>query len=99
MLRPYRTRPLSLGSHRQNRHPLDRVTGPLRVEIKAPQRDDFVAPPFQTRRGRHPEAVHVEDAAAHAELRDFRHGGHTAVSHGLEAPDGVAERTAPRSLL
>src|SRR2546422_8414519 len=45
---------------------LFRSPGSLSVKIERPQRQDLVAPPLDPRRRRHPEAVHVEDAAAHA---------------------------------
>src|SRR2546427_8446782 len=36
---------------------------------------------FRSRRRRHPEAVQVEDAAAHAELRDLGDRRHARVAH------------------
>src|SRR5256886_8607805 len=49
--------------------------------IERPQRQDLVAPPLDPRRRRHPEPVHVEDAAAHAELRDLGDRRHARVAH------------------
>src|SRR6266704_1140572 len=96
MLRPYVAYPPSLGAHRQDGDPLDRLGGPLRIQIEGPERRDVVSPPFDPRRRRHPEAVHVEDAAAHAELRHLGHGRHAGVPHLFEAPYHVREpETAP----
>src|SRR6266700_2140117 len=91
MLRPYVAYPPSLGAHRQDGDPLDRLGGPLRIQIEGPERRDVVSPPFDPRRRRHPEAVHVEDAAAHAELRHLGHGRHAGVPHLFEAPYHVRE--------
>ena len=72
-------------------------------EVEPPDRADIVAPPLQPRRRRHAEAVHVEDAAPHAELRDLGHRRHPLVAHLLEGacatvPASPARRpTASRS--
>src|SRR5437868_2354338 len=91
MLRPSDVCPLSLRFDRQHGDPLDRFPRSLRVEIERPDRRDVVPPPLDTRRCRHPEPVHVEDAATHAELRHFGHGRHAGIPHLLEAPHHVGE--------
>src|SRR2546430_10188004 len=99
MLRPNRLNIWSLLSHGENRYPLDRFAGTLRVEIERPQRLDVVSPPLEPRRCRHPKPIHVEDPAAYAELRYFCDGRDANVAHGLKSLDRLAEGTAPRSLL
>jgi len=84
--------PPSLGSHRQNRRPLDRLARALRIQIEAPDRSHVISPPLETRRSRHPEPVHVQDPAAHAELRHFSHGRNPLVPHVREASHDVAQR-------
>ena len=79
MLRPHTASP-ALRLHRQHRHPFDRFARPLRIEIEAPERNNVVAPPLDARRRRHAEPVHVEDAAADAELCHFSHGGDPRVT-------------------
>src|ERR1700745_1982810 len=97
MLRPYIDRPLSLRPDREDGDPLDRLPRALRVEREPPQRRAVGPPPLDPRRRRHAEPIHVENAAAHAELRDFGHGRHAGVPHLLEAPHHLTEGTAPRS--
>ena len=53
-------------------------------EIEVPQVDDLVAPELGAHRLGHAEAVDVEDAAAHAELRDVLHHRHALESDALE---------------
>src|SRR5437764_4779910 len=91
MLRPYVTNAPSLRSDRQHGDPVHRFPRSLRVEIERAQRRDVVSPPFDPRRRRHAEPVHVEDAAAHAELRDLGHRRYAGVPHLLEAPHHVGE--------
>src|SRR2546430_4646353 len=67
MLRPYVACLPSLSLHRQDRHPLDRFAGTLRVEIERAQRLDLVSPPLEPRRCRHPKSIHVEDPAPRSE--------------------------------
>jgi len=45
---------------------------------------DVVTPELETHRLRHTEAVDIEDAAAHAELRDVLHHGHALKADGFE---------------
>src|SRR5437879_12435428 len=91
--------PRSLALHRQYRDPFDRLPGSLRVEIERPQRQDLVAPPLDPRRRRHPEPVHVEDAAAHAELRDLGDRRHARVAHPAQPPHALTQRPPPPSPL
>src|SRR2546430_4580593 len=63
--------------------------------IERPQRQDLVAPPLDPRRRRHPEAVQVEDAAAHAELRDLGDRRHARVAHLAQPPHDVTQRLPP----
>src|SRR2546426_4365014 len=95
MLRPYAARAYPLAPYRQYRDPFDRLPGSLRVEIERPQRQDLVAPPLDPRRRRHPEAVQVEDAAAHAELRDLGDRRHARVAHLAQPPHDVTQRLSP----
>ena len=69
------------GFHREDSHPTQDLAGPLRVQVEAAHRRNLVAPPFDPRGRRHPEAIHVENAAPDAVLRDFRHCRHTRVPH------------------
>src|SRR2546421_307410 len=94
MLRPYVIHPRSLRPDRQHGDPLDRLPRSLRVEIERAQRRDVVSPPFDARRRRHPEPVHIEDAAPSAELRDLGQRRHAGVPHLLEAPHHVGEPQA-----
>src|SRR5437764_5852930 len=91
MLRRYVGHRRALGPDRKHRDALDRLPRSLRVEIERAQRRDVVSPPFDPRRRRHAEPVHVEDAAAHAELRDLGHRRYAGVPHLLEAPHHVGE--------
>ena len=63
-------------------------------QVEPADRRHVVAPPLEPRRRRHPEAVHVEDAAADAELGDLGHRRHPAVAHPLERLGHVARRAA-----
>ena len=65
---------------------------PLARQIEPAQRRDLVAPPLRPRRRGHPEAVHVHDPAAHAELRHLGHRRHAAIPHPLERRHDVAQR-------
>ena len=91
MLRPYRPTDIHFRPYRQHRDAIHRLTRALRVEIEAAHRYDVVAPPFDARRGRHTESIHVENPASDAVLRDLRDGGHPFVPHGLEALRGVRQ--------
>src|SRR3989442_11627132 len=91
MLRPYVACLPSLSLHRQDRHPLDRFAGTLRVEIERTQRLDLLSPPLEPRRGRHPKPIHVEDPAPYAELRHFRDGRDASLTHRLESLDAGCE--------
>ncbi|PYP31099.1 MAG: hypothetical protein DMD49_08770, partial [Gemmatimonadetes bacterium] len=63
----------------------------LCVEVEAAQGHDLVAPPLDSGRARHPEAVHVDDPAAHAELRHVGHRRHALVAHHRQPFGGHAE--------
>src|SRR3989449_1151459 len=87
MRRPYWRHHRSLRSHGENRDPLDRFAGTLRVEIERAERLDVVSPPLEPRRCRHPEPIHVEDPTAHTELGHFGHGRDANVTHRLKSLD------------
>src|SRR3954469_3745841 len=55
------------GQHEREIHRAQRA---LRREIEVLEVDDLIAPELGANRLRHAERVHVEDAAANAELRD-----------------------------
>src|SRR5438445_4899638 len=98
MVRPYGAGEL-LRPRRQDRHPLDQLppfpSRALRVEIERTQRHDVVARPLDPGRRRHPKAVHVEDPAPHAELRDLGDRRHAGVTHRAEAVHDVSETPDP----
>ena len=79
-----RTRAVLTGRTVTSLQLLERALG---GEVEPADGGDVVAPPLEPRRRRHPEAVDVEDAAAHAELRDL---GHRA------APGDIPSPRAPR---
>src|SRR6266571_3809864 len=93
MLRPYAVRAYPLAPYGQHRHPSDRLPRSLGVKIERPQRQDLVAPPLDSRRRRHAEAVHIEDAAAHAELRHLGHGRYARVAHLAQPAQAVTQWT------
>ncbi len=68
-----------------------RIAGPLRGQVEDPDRLEVVSPPLEPGGVRHPEAVHIDDAAAHAELGDLGHGGHARVAHGIERGRDIGE--------
>src|SRR3989441_10393233 len=98
MLLPYVAGLPSLSFPRQDRPPLDRLAGTLRVEIERTQRLDLVSPPLEPRLCRHPNPIHVEDPAPYAELRHFRDRRDARVTHRLESLDDGCELQG-RSLL
>ena len=79
------------GFHREDSHPTQDLAGPLRVQVEAAHRRNLVAPPFDPRGRRHPEAIHVENAAPDAVLRDFRHCRHTRVPHPNQSLRGLGQ--------
>ena len=89
-MRPYTGRD-PLGAHRQDRDTLDRLPRALGVQIERAQRHDVIAGPLDPSRRRHPEPVHIEDAAAHAELGDLGHRGDAIVRHRSEPPHDLRE--------
>src|SRR5438445_8988395 len=92
MLRPYLQLVLHrFRTHRENGHAIQRVARALCVEIEAAYRDDLVAPPFDARRHRHAESVHVEDSATHAVLGDFSDSWDALVAHLIEPLRRVGE--------
>ena len=56
--------------HGEDERDFRRFRCALRHEVEVAQLDDFVAPEFEAHGLGHPESVHVDDAAAHRELRD-----------------------------
>src|SRR5437870_13628143 len=84
MLRPYVACLPSLSLHRQDRHPLDRFAGALRVEIERTQRLDLVSPPLEPRRCRHPKPIPVEDPPPYAEPPHFRDAPAAGATQRLE---------------
>ena len=66
--------------HRENDRARGIARGALRGEVEVAQRGDLVAPELEAHGIRHPEAVDVDDAAAHAELRDVLDQGARARS-------------------
>ena len=62
--------------HREHERDFGIAGAALRIEIEVPQLDDVVAPELEAHRLGHAERVDVEDAAAHAELRDVFHHRH-----------------------
>src|SRR2546428_7495444 len=90
--RPDRRVPNSrLRTNRQDGHAIQRVARALRIEIEAAHRDDFVAPPFDAGRRRHPEAVDIENPATNAVLGDFGDCRDALISHHIETLRGVGE--------
>ena len=65
--------------------------GALRGEIEVAQRRDLVAPQLEAHGIRHAEAVDVDDAAAHAELRDIVDERDALEADGLEMRDERVE--------
>jgi hypothetical protein len=79
--------------HRQHQRTLGVARRALGQQIEVPQRDDLVTPELDTYRIGHPEAVDIEDSAAHAELRDIVHEIHALEPDFLEMREEL-ERTA-----
>ena len=65
--------------------------GPLGREVEHAHRTDFVAPPFDPGGAGHAEAVEVDDAAPHRELRHFGHGRHATVAHRFKGGHELAQ--------
>ena len=82
---PRLVRPQSF--HRQCRHPPDLLQRPLGIEVERSDGDHLVTAPLDAYRRRHPEAVGVQDAAPHCELRHIGNAGDAFVSHRLEPLD------------
>src|SRR6266513_2501957 len=76
-----------LGTDWENRYPVDRVAGALRIEIETAHRHDLIAPPLDARRRRHSKAVDVENAAAYGVLRDFCDRRYALVTHRVQSFD------------
>jgi hypothetical protein len=66
----------------------------LRSEVETPDRVQLVAPPFETCRRRHAEAVYVDDAAPDTELGYLGHRGDPAITHRFESSGSFGEGTA-----
>ena len=84
-----------VGAHRAVDRQHERVrhlaSGTLRRHVELAQVHDLVAPELRAHRIRHAEAVDVEDAAAHAELRDVLHHRHTLEADALQVLDQLRE--------
>ena len=63
---------------------IDHAARALRHEIEVAEVDDLVAPELGAHRLRHPERVHVEDAAANRELRHVFDQWNTLEADALE---------------
>src|SRR5437667_12669815 len=88
--RPDRRVPYSrLRTNRQDGHAIQRVARSLRIEIEAAHRDDFVTPPLDAGRRRHPEAVDIENPTTNAVLSDFGDCRDALISHRTEPLRGL----------
>ncbi len=61
--------------------------GPLRLDVEVSQRHQLVTPQLRANRVSHPEAVDVQNAAAHAELRHVVNDGNTVEAEAFEPLD------------
>ena len=77
--------------HGQHERLFHRARRALRRHVEVPQIHDLVAPELGPNRIRHPEAVYVEDAAAHAELGHILHHRHTLQADALEVFDQLGQ--------
>src|SRR5262249_41112268 len=80
--------------HRENGDLLHRLARALRGEGETPDRVELITPPLKACRGRHPEAVYVDDSAANTEFGDFGHRGNSSVTHRFQRGGCFRERTA-----
>ena len=96
-----RRSPLRL--ERQHHDLLDGTRGALARQVELAHLHEFITPELEAHGGRHAEAVHVHDAAAHRELRHVLH--HLGALEAdapemrgefLEPPRGAARQFQPR---
>jgi hypothetical protein len=77
--------------HREDGHLIERRGHPLRRDVEGAHRLELVAPEFQAHRRPHPEAVDVDDPAAHAVLGDILHHGDAREADAIEMRRQVLE--------